>query len=228
MAGVPTLLLAACSTWLIALGGDFAIADLLYRLQGGAWAYKSTWLATDVMHVTGRNLSVLAWSLVVCGWLASLRLEALRTWRRPLAYLVLATFAGVALTSLLKASSGLDCPWDLTRYGGSREFLGWFATRSSNAGGRCFPAGHASAGYAWLALYFFLSEVAPDRRRWGLVVGSGVGLLFGVSQQLRGAHFLSHDVWTAAICWFAALALHAWMFSRPPATRDPREIPHGG
>ena len=36
----------------------------------------------------------------------------------------------------------------------------------------------------------------------GLVDGTG----FGVAQQLRGAHFLSHDLWTAAICWFTAVA----------------------
>jgi hypothetical protein len=29
----------------------------------------------------------------------------------------------------------------------------------------------------------------------------GLGLLFGTTQQLRGAHFLSHDIWTFALCW---------------------------
>ena len=34
-------------------------------------------------------------------------------------------------------------------------------------------------------------------------------MLFGFSQQLRGAHFLSHDVWSAAICWLTALGVYA-------------------
>ena len=77
--------------------------------------------------------------------------------------------------------------------------------------GRCFPAGHASAGYAWLALFFFFTAVKPACRRWGLAIGIGLGLLFGIAQQLRGAHFLSHDVFTAMICWSIALGLHLLM-----------------
>ena len=38
----------------------------------------------------------------------------------------------------------------------------------------------------------------------GLVTGLSAGLLFGISQQLRGAHFVSHDIWTLGICWATA------------------------
>jgi membrane-associated PAP2 superfamily phosphatase len=46
------------------------------------------------------------------------------------------------------------------------------------------------------------------RRHAALGFAVALEMLFGFShQQLRGAHFMSHDVWTAAICWFTALAL---------------------
>src|SRR3546814_7721096 len=67
--------------------------------------------------------------------------------------------------------------------------------------GRCFPAGHASAGYAWVALFFFFGGTRPQWRWKGLVAGLCAGLVFGVSQQLRGAHFASHDAWTLMVCW---------------------------
>lgn len=42
--------------------------------------------------------------------------------------------------------------------------------------------------------------------RWlGLMIGLVAGLIFGISQQLRGAHFLSHDLWSLTICWLVAL-----------------------
>jgi membrane-associated PAP2 superfamily phosphatase len=44
-----------------------------------------------------------------------------------------------------------------------------------------------------------------------LSVGLGLGLLFGFAQQLRGAHFLSHDLWTLGIAWSAALTLYLAM-----------------
>jgi membrane-associated PAP2 superfamily phosphatase len=89
---------------------------------------------------------------------------------------------------------------------------------------QCFPAGHASGGYAWLALYFFLLAVKPQWRGWGLAVGLGAGLVFGISQQLRGAHFISHDLAAIAICWTCAVVLHR-VFWRPESLPSQRSHP---
>lgn len=211
---LPALALAVLSYLLMQRGLDFQVADALYGLQGGAWRFQKTYLAENLIHIAGRNISVLAWLAVAVAWGASHCSKAGQSWRRPLLYLMLASLAGVALSSGLKATSNMDCPWDLARYGGAREFFGLLQSRPAHLPrGGCFPAGHASAGYAWLSLYFFLGQVWPRYRWHGLALGAFAGLLFGVSQQLRGAHFLSHDVWTAALCWFAALGLHALMLA---------------
>jgi membrane-associated PAP2 superfamily phosphatase len=59
-----------------------------------------------------------------------------------------------------------------------------------------------------VALYFFFASVRPAWRRIGLAIGIGAGAILGVAQQLRGAHYLSHDLWTLAISWFVALGVH--------------------
>ena len=46
----------------------------------------------------------------------------------------------------------------------------------------------------------------------GIVVTILTGLIFGVAQQSRGAHFVSHDVWSAFLVWSIALALYAFAF----------------
>jgi membrane-associated PAP2 superfamily phosphatase len=28
-----------------------------------------------------------------------------------------------------------------------------------------------------------------------------IGFVLGISQQIRGAHFMSHTLWTAWLCW---------------------------
>lgn len=100
-------------------------------------------------------------------------------------------------------------PWDLLRYGGRQPFIGLFTLRPEGMPAQaCFPAGHASAGYAWLCLYFFALLWRPSWRWTGLWIGLGTGLVFGISQQLRGAHFLSHDIATALICWLLSLGLY--------------------
>jgi membrane-associated PAP2 superfamily phosphatase len=113
-----------------------------------------------------------------------------------------------------QARIGRDCPWDLLRYGGDRAYFGWYSSRpASMPDASCFPAGHAGAGYAWVALYFFFLARRPGWRWRGLAIGLGAGAIFGAAQQLRGAHFLSHDLWTLMICWSMALLLYVGMLA---------------
>ena len=49
--------------------------------------------------------------------------------------------------------------------------------------------------------------VRPAWRWMALAAGLMIGAIFGWTQQVRGAHFLSHDLWTLLICWVVALGL---------------------
>lgn len=206
----------ACTVLLAMVGLghlDTWLADRIFALGGYQWAWRDAYLTEDVLHVFGRNASIALWLVTFMVWLAALKRPAMSALRRPLAYLFLAILLSTLLVGFLKAWSNMDCPWDLVRYGGERPYVGFFELRPAGLDrGRCFPAGHASGGYAWLSLYFFLA-VARPRWRWaGLACGLGLGLVFGVAQQLRGAHFLSHDISTAAICWLVSLVLFRMMW----------------
>ena len=55
-----------------------------------------------------------------------------------------------------------------------------------------------------------------------LSLAVGIGAVFGFGQEVRGAHFISHDLWSAFIVWFVELALYAGAFHGrlwPPAAR---------
>ncbi|KIQ96535.1 phosphatase PAP2 family protein [Lysobacter sp. A03] len=208
----PLVATAAASVVLIGAHGDFLLADLLYTAQGNAWALRDSWITTTLVHEAGKAVSAAAWLGALIASLWSLVDPRLSHWRRPLGYLAFATLAGSVAVSLLKAGSGMDCPWDLQRYGGLQPFVGLFESRPHSMGhASCFPAGHASAGYAWVTLYFFFRAVQPRLRWAGLALALAAGALFGISQQLRGAHFLSHDVWTLMICWLVALGGSLWI-----------------
>lgn len=201
------------TAWLSGLGGDLWLADQVYAWEGRHWSLQSHWLSEQVLHTGGRWASTLAWVGVLVAWLATLLHVRWRAWRRPLGYLVLAVLLCTGLVSALKSFSRIDCPWDLARYGGTRAYHGLLQVRADTPG-RCFPAGHASAGYAWVALFFFFAEVRRNWRGRALAIGIGLGLVFGIDQQLRGAHFLSHDLSSAMICWSVALGLSLVML--PP------------
>lgn len=59
------------------------------------------------------------------------------------------TFSTLGIATLKQLVS-MDCPWDLVRYGGDLPFIGLFEARPKKLpDSACFPAGHASPGYAW-------------------------------------------------------------------------------
>lgn len=216
--GLPLLLALGASTVLMAGGVDQWLADQLFHLQGGQWAAKDAWWASHLVHKGGRNLSFFAAALVILGLIRGSMDARWKPLQRPLAYLLLSVALSTGIVALLKSWTHMDCPWDLQRYGGLRPFIGLFEQRPVLLGhAACFPAGHAGSGYAWIALYFFMLQVRPQWRWPALVIPLAIGAVFGITQQLRGAHFLSHDLWSLAISWLVAVLLYAWMFAPSPS-----------
>lgn len=213
----PALVLAALAGLMMGTQGDQWLADRVYAWQGHHWAWRSSLVAERIVHLRGRDLSTVAWLGVLAAWMVARVRAGLSQWRTPLAGLLVSSLLATAVVAWIKSWSNMDCPWDLTRYGGAHEYIGLISLRPAGMPrATCFPAGHASAGYAWMALYFFLLATRPRWRWLGLAVGVSLGVLFGATQQLRGAHFLSHDLWTAAICWACALGGYLWFQGRAP------------
>ena len=220
-AGLPLVALAISSAILWGAGVDHWIADHLYQLEGRQWQWKNAWLTKQFIHQDGKRLSILAGLITALiaalGW----RTRRWATLRWPATYVLLSVTVATLCVSGLKRLTAMDCPWDLIAYGGSRPYIGLFTLRHGIPASGCFPAGHASAGYAWVALYFIALGHKPRWRWYALALGVGSGCIFGLSQQLRGAHFLSHDLWSLAICWYTALSLY-WIgietarIARPP------------
>jgi membrane-associated PAP2 superfamily phosphatase len=114
---------------------------------------------------------------------------------------------------LLKGISQTSCPWDLEVFGGSAQHLShWAWGRTDGGPGHCFPAGHASTGFAFVAGGFWLAPHHPTlARRWWWAAGAA-GAVLGGAQQLRGAHFMSHTLWSGWLCWAMGVAI--WHLSK--------------
>ena len=214
----PLLLLLAVTSLIGIFDLDRILADYLYHLEGGHWAWRNTWLAEVFFHRGGRTLAQLLGVGVIGAFIGSCWRPALRPHRRALGYLVLALIGGTVLVSALKASLAVSCPWDFQRYGGDLAYASVLEQLLQRTGKGCFPAGHASAGYVWVATYFLGLHYQARWRLVALAAALLAGLTLGLVQQFRGAHFLSHDVWTLAVCWFVSAGLYQLMLNRAPAT----------
>ncbi len=198
---------------IVLTSADLMLADQIYHTSGGTWRLRDAWLTSGLLHEGGRTLVNVAAAVLLLMTLASLLLPRLRAHRRALMYLLTSALLSGLVINLLKQLTHVDCPWDLVRYGGANNYVGIFTRQPLAADyGACFPAGHASAAYAWFGLYFLARTYRPHLQAYALGGVIVLGLLFGIGQQLRGAHFVSHDVWTVAICWVIATVAYLAFF----------------
>jgi membrane-associated PAP2 superfamily phosphatase len=123
------------------------------------------------------------------------------------------TIGTLAISPLLiatsKATTNVFTPHETRRYDGFAPYVKVIEAYPDGdrptKRGRGFPAGHASGGFALMALAGF----ARTRRGRGLgvVIGLGTGCSMGLYQIFKGAHYLSHTVVTTLLCWIVFLVL---------------------
>ncbi|MGQ0619313.1 MAG: phosphatase PAP2 family protein [Panacagrimonas sp.] len=183
-----------------------------------AFPARHAFWAEDVLHRGGIWLVALV-ALSALGLLiGSIRSGRLRRWRREAAFLLACIVLTTGSIGLLKRTTDVDCPWDLAEYGGSNPYVHVFQPKPLGLlPGRCFPGGHSSGGFSLMAIGFVL---AARRSRWArpvLIAAFALGLGFAVTQWARGAHFPSHDLWSAFIAWNAAWWLARAMLATPVA-----------
>jgi membrane-associated PAP2 superfamily phosphatase len=108
--------------------------------------------------------------------------------------------ASIAITTI-KRFSQTSCPWSLIEFGGIAPYVShWQWTIRDGGGGHCFPGGHASAGFAFISASFWLRRYSLRFSQYTWWSASFIGMLFGWAQQIRGAHFFSHTLWSWTIC----------------------------
>jgi len=162
-------------------------------------------------------LALLVWLRVLAGHFNAHWRHDSRRWLAVAVAMLLAP----AAVGILKHFSDSHCPWDVQRYGGTTPYVKLLEWIPVVEPGRCFPAGHATSGFALFGAVLFWR--GRNRRlanlAWWLAFTAGIALGWG--QQMRGAHFLSHTLWSAWVCWAVCLLLFASL--RPDKT-DPTKL----
>lgn len=195
---------------------DFAFSDLFY-VQGQGFIGRHNDFLEDVLHDRAKQLVIVIGVLAIAGFLLSLLPTRLRPLRRTLGYLVLAMGLSAGFVTPLKKVSQMHCPWSLQQYGGVEHFSPLLGPRAEpvEKPGNCWPGGHAAAGFALFALFFALRNGHPRSARAALIAALTLGSLFSMVRIAQGAHFLSHNLWTALLCWLICLGLYDAMLYRP-------------
>ncbi|MFH1216088.1 MAG: phosphatase PAP2 family protein [Pseudomonadota bacterium] len=207
----PLLLL-----FLLLLGTAFEYSGLdlwwvshFYDFPSQNWLFKHHWFFDSVIHTGGQWLVKIMALMWLIAFIMTFFRQSMKPFRKILVYFIVATAAGPLLVNLGKQFTHIYTPWDLQIFHGEQPYIRLFDTVPDGAPvGHAFPAGHSSGGFAFLSLYFLMKHHDSLYSRYGLFFGLCLGLVFGLGQQVRGAHFPSHDLFSLAICWGAGMTVY--------------------
>lgn len=190
---------------------DISVQDFFFNEDTGKWLTGRRDPIPRALFYTGPKYAVI---LLGVGLITLLLGK--RRWREHwhVTRLELGVAIGVmaivpSLVGVLKDATGVYCPWDIRRYGGTAPYIRVFENHPMNDlpanPGRGFPAGHASGGFALIGLL----ALAKTRRQRKFVVllALAMGWWMGTYQLAKGAHYLSHNFVTMGIAWLVYVPL---------------------
>ncbi len=143
--------------------------------------------------------NVLVLITLIVGW----KKPFLARYRKGLIIILLSSIFVPVIVGSFKATTNIPCPKNLEIYGGVyphtcvwEKYPSTFCNQKKI---KCWPAGHASGGFALLSLFYLFRK-----RRAKIIALSGVmvvGWSMGTYKMLIGDHFLSHTVITMIMAW---------------------------
>ena len=194
-------------------GVDLYFAKQFYQLEGSQWILRDNFWTKSILHDTLKNILLSAYLLIIFWYFIQSCMN-----KKQNIFFKLAIFnvlLVVLAVSFLKQTTNVSCPWSLSMFGGDLEYHGTFKFFQTNQYlGQCFPGGHVSSVYSFLGFYFYAKLFAANKAKFLLSAILIAGLMLDISQQLRGAHFFSHNLWTLIIAWLSSLSLTMYATSK--------------
>ena len=188
---------------------DIFLQQLLFDSDTQQWIWSRTEPVTRLLLYDGpRACLVILGAGLVISLVAARFSPALRPYTRQIRIVLLSLALVPGSVGLLKNVTNVACPRNLVQFGGELEYvgiLGAYAPREDPVPKqRCFPAGHASGGFALLSLSVLFKT--RRNRRQALLATLALGWTMGIYKMLIGDHFISHTVTTMLLAW---LIIHA-------------------
>ncbi|EIM17378.1 phosphatase PAP2 family protein [Pseudomonas chlororaphis] len=219
--GVPAL--AAVSLLLLELTSmDMDLAHYFYDPAAGGFIGGHSYFLENILHDRAKQAVIVFSVLAIVGFIGAFFVPRLKPFKRELGCLVLSLGLATAFVTPVKAVTAVQCPWSLKEFGGKETYSELLSPRpATDKPGRCWPGGHAATGFTLFALFFVLRDRRPRLARKALVFAFALGTVFSVGRMLQGAHFFSHNVWTAIFCWLICLGAYYFILYRPAAKVEP-------
>jgi len=134
--------------------------------------------------------------------------KLVKEYKKGILLVVLSAILVPGVTGLIKNNTNMPCPKHEIRYGGTYPRTAvWesYPADFKQAKTKCWPAGHASGGFALLSIFFLFKR--RKNRLIALGVSFSIAWSMGLYKMIIGDHFLSHTLITMFLAWLIILIL---------------------
>ncbi|MDD5549614.1 MAG: phosphatase PAP2 family protein [Sulfurovaceae bacterium] len=191
-------------------GVDLYIQDQFYNFQTHKWILDETLQPWKFIFYDGiKRALLIVGAIFIIVYIYSMLKNKLKSYQKGLLIVVVSSILVPGIVGGLKQTTNMPCPHAEIRYNGEMPRTAvWecYTPEYANKKTReCWPAGHASGGFALLSLYFLFHSI-----RNKILALSGamvIGWSMGIYKMLVGDHFFSHTVITMILAWLLILII---------------------
>ncbi len=199
------IVLLASFAWFELTPTDLWLQQQLYDVEQQAWVWSGKEPVTRFLLYDGAKGLLILFTLGLLLSLAFCRRSArLAAHCSGIRILVFSLMLVPMCVSALKATTNVACPRSLEQFGGELPYIkvleSYPEMSRPKSRQRCFPAGHASGGFALMSLAFLFNS--PRQRRIAWVSGVLAGWIAGGYKMAIGDHFFSHTLVSMLLAWF--------------------------
>jgi membrane-associated PAP2 superfamily phosphatase len=189
---------------------DIVVQDLFFDFTTQQWILDRNDRILDFIFYSGiKKLLILVAIAILIALIFFRKKMIVDTYKKGLLIVLLSAIFVPSVVGGLKAVSNTPCPKNIGHYGGNYPDLKVFDSYPSDFKQkckiRCWPAGHASGGFALLSLFFLFKRT--ENRKKAIIFALAIGWSMGIYKMLIGDHFLSHTFITMFLAWSVVLVI---------------------
>lgn len=189
---------------------DITIQNFFYNFSTQQWILDREEPILKLLLYDGLKKVLIVFAVLILLSLVFFRKkELIQSYKKGLLIVLLSSIIVPITVGSLKAVSNTPCPKNIEIFGGSYPPIKVFDSYPKDFVQekkiKCWPAGHASGGFALLSLFFLFK-----RKRNKILAFSFAFTLawsMGLYKMFIGDHFLSHTIITMLIAWCEILII---------------------
>ena len=189
---------------------DIFVQSFFYNFETRNWIIDKNEPILKFFFYDGiKNLLLFVGVLILFSLVFFRKKDLIQEYKKGLIIVLLASILVPSIVGFLKDITNTPCTCNIVYFNGTypdkKVFDSYPDDFIQKSKVKCWPAGHASGGFALMALFFLFKT--PKNQKRALVLALIIGWSMGTYKMLLGDHFLSHTIITMLMAWLIILII---------------------